>query len=143
MAARSFTCSSFVREKVLRVIKGKDRLLFFAAGFMELSWIYAIAVFCLVLLECPGFPLLEAAVTFFLAAIITSFYRGRGWRVIHALILHLLGFSASSLVNLYAFYGYTDPFFSRYWVLELFSQPREPLEGLVFGLIIILSAAFW
>ena len=123
--------------------KGRSRLLFFVAGLMELSWIYAVAVFLLVILDSPVFPLLEAAVTFFTAAVITSLYRGRGWRIIQALGLHPLGFSATALVNIYVFYGCTGPFFSRSWVIGLFCLPKQPLEGLVFGLVIALSAAFW
>ncbi len=125
------------------MIKEKSTLLFFSAGLMELSWIYAFAVFCLRLLDSPAFPLLGAAAAFFAAAAITSFYRGRGWRIIQALGLHLLGFSAAGLGNLYVYYGCTEPIFSKSWVAGLFCQPREPLEGLTFGLIIFLSAVFW
>lgn len=123
--------------------KKRSWLLFFAAGFMELSWIYAVAVFLLFMLNSRVFPLLEAAVTFFAAAVITSLYRGRGWRVIQALGLHILGFSGAALRSMYVFFGCTEPFFSSNWVIGLFCGPREPLEGLVFGLLIILSAVFW
>lgn len=125
------------------MIKEKSTLLFFTAGFMELCWIYAFAVFCLRLLDSPSFPLPGAAAAFFAAAAITSFYRGRGWRIIQALGLHLLGFSMAGLANLYVYYGCREPFFSSSWIVGLFVQPREPLEGLVLGLIIFLSAVFW
>ena len=125
------------------MIKEKSTLLFFTAGFMELCWIYAFAVFCLRLLDSPSFPLPGAAAAFFAAAAITSFYRGRGWRIIQALGLHLLGFSAAGLANLYIYYGCREPIFSSSWIVGLFVQPREPLEGLVLGLIIFLSAVFW
>ena len=123
--------------------KGKDSLLFLAAGGMELSWIYAISASFYVVLESTVFPFMEGAAVFFLAALLTLFYRGRGWRVLQAVGLHLLGFTIAALGNLYVFCSMTDPFFNSSWIVELFSRPREPLEGIIFGSVIFWSAVFW
>lgn len=123
--------------------KGKDPLLFLAAGGMELSWLYALSITFHVVLESRVFPFMEAAAAFFSAALLTFFYLGRGWRVLQVLGLHLLGFTIAALRNLYVYYSCTDSFFNSGWIVELFSRPREPLEGLIFGLVIFWSAAFW
>ncbi|MDO9534803.1 MAG: DUF4129 domain-containing protein [Bacillota bacterium] len=123
--------------------KGKNSLLFLAAGGMELSWIYAISATFYVVLESMVFPLMEATAAFFLAALLTLFYRGRRWWVLQAVGLHLLGFTIVALRNLYVFYSSTDPFFNSSWVVELFSRPKEPIEGLILGLVIFWSAVFW
>jgi hypothetical protein len=135
---------NYTGEKVLQVGKIKEHLQLLAAGGMELSWLCATAAFFMAMVESPPFPFPQAMAAFCLAAVLTLMTRGLGWRVIHTLVLHLAGLTATTLHTLYVFFGpRAAPFLEKAWLLEIFGEPKEPLEGLILALVIIFAAAFY
>lgn len=118
-------------------------LLSFVIGGMELSWLYAWAMFLTTSICSQAFPLLEAMGTFALASVITLFYTGKGWRVISIMGVQILGFTLAALRNVYTFQAWSPPFFDRTWVTEFFNTPRSPLEWLYLILPLLITLMFW
>ncbi len=121
----------------------RDSLLLLSAGAMELVWFYAWATFiCIPLLHRP-FPLPEAMGIFVLAALLTLVVRGRGWRVILILGLHLSGLLlvASKIIHI-LFYG-AHSFLAQWWLWEGFRQPKEPLEWFSYIVVLLVVLFFW
>ena len=121
----------------------KESLLFLACIGMELSWLYAVASFIMVSIAHRSFPFPEAIGTFVLAALLTAVSKGRGWRVIVILGLQVLGLSlaASRIVHI-LFYG-SHHFFSQWWLLECFRQPKNPLGWFILVIILLFTLMFW
>jgi len=113
-----------------------------AAG-MELSWLYAWASFLTSSALHRPFPLPEAVGTFGLAAAVTLFSQGRGWRVMTVLGLQVMGFSLAGMGILHDFHGGSFPFWSPQWVTAYFGSAWEALEWLVFLLLSFLAVLFW
>jgi hypothetical protein len=121
----------------------RGRLLFFAQGGMELSWLYAWATFLMTSIVHQPFPLPEAIGTFLLAAALTLVVRGMGLRVILVLGLQVLGFllAASRIVYTMNYRAY--PYFGQGWLVEFLGRTRDPLEWLILVIILILALLFW
>jgi hypothetical protein len=121
----------------------RDRLLFFAHGGMELSWLYAWATFLMISVVHQPFPLPEAIGTFVLATVLTRSVRGRGLRVIMVLAVQMIGFvvAASKIVHVVSYQSY--PFFGQQWLTAFFSRTRDPLEWLILVIILFFALLFW
>lgn len=118
-------------------------LLILACSGMELAWLYAWAAFIMTCSVHRPFPLPEAIGTFALAAIFTTAAQGRGWRVIQIIGLQVLGFILAALRIIYVFNYRSEPFLNSEWVIDFFKRPREPLEWLIFFLILFWVLVFW
>ena len=114
-----------------------------ASAGMELSWLYAWAVFILLPITHRPYPLPEAMAIFGLAAVLTRFPRGRGWRVIQIMGIHLSGYAAAGLRIIHVFYYGGDPFWSRWWVTDFFTASKTPLQWCVLILILGWTLSFW
>lgn len=121
----------------------RDRLLFFAHGGMELSWLYAWATFLMISVVHRPFPLPEAIGTFVLAAVLTLITRGRGLRVVMVLAVQIIGFAvaASKMVHVVTYQSY--PFLNQQWLTAFFSRARTPLEWLILVIILFFALLFW
>ena len=121
----------------------RDILLLLSAGAIELIWLYACAIFIIIPLLNRPFPLPEALGTFALAALLTLVVRGRGWRVIMILGLHLSGLllAASKVVHV-LFYG-GQPLWAQWWLVLTFRQSKGPMEWIALIAVLFLVALFW
>jgi hypothetical protein len=109
---------------------------------MEIFWMYAWASFSMT--AAKGlFPLVGAFIMFGVAAVITHFSTGRGWRIIYLAVLYLLASGASLLIIFYLAYFSSLPLFSNGWIILFFSTARSPLELLNLILLIVWSVLFW
>ena len=122
---------------------GKGFLIGLSSGCMELSWLYAWAIFIMTSVFHRPFPLPEAVCTFGLAAALTSFSFGRGWRIIQILGLQVLGFILVSLRIVYVFNDWSYSFINPNWVIECFHISRTPLEWFMLILILFWTLLFW
>jgi len=123
--------------------KGKGFLIFWIIVGMELSWYYAWVNFLTTSILHQPFPFLEAIGTFVLAAGLTIFSKGKGWRIISILGIQVLGFILAALRIVYAFNTSSYPFFSQTWLIEFFNTMRSPLEWLNLILVLFLSLMLW
>ena len=121
----------------------RDFLLSVSAGAIELTWLYAWALFITIPLLHRPFPLPEAMGIFALSAILTLVVRGRGWRVIMILGLHLLGLllAASKAIHILLYSGH--PFGTRWWLWEGLHDLTDPLAWICHVVILLLVIAFW
>jgi hypothetical protein len=123
--------------------KEKRVLLFLIIVGMELSWCYAWANFLTISVLHKPFPFPEAICTFVLAAGLTIFSKGKGWRIISILGIQVLGFILASLRIVYAFNTSLYSFFSQTWLIEFFDTLRSPQEWLKLILVLFLSLMLW
>lgn len=113
-----------------------------AAG-MELSWVYAWTAFILHAAVKQPYPLPEAAAIFVLAAVLTAFTRGRGWRIIQILALHGAGLTAFVFRSVYVLWYPSEAFWSLAWPGDFFSRAREPVAWFLLAVFCAGAAVFW
>jgi hypothetical protein len=89
------------------------------------------------------YPLPETIAIFSSAAMLTLFPRGRGWRVIHIIGIHLIGLMGACLWVIHGFYDYSEPFWSRTWITAFFNQQRGPLEWFLLIFVLGFTVSFW
>jgi hypothetical protein len=118
-------------------------LLSVACGGMELSWLYAWASFIMTSVVHRPFPFPEAVGTFVLAAMLTLFSQGRGWRVIVVIALQVFGFMLAVSRIVYVFFYASHPFFAQLWLLECLRQEKNPLEWFILIIILLFTLMFW
>jgi hypothetical protein len=121
----------------------KESLIFFAAGGMELTWLYAWATFIMALILRRPFPLPEAICTFMLAALLTVVITGRGLRVILILGLQVFGLLLATSRIVHVFFYASHPFFDQWWLLTCFKQPKDPLQWFILSIILLFALLFW
>ena len=121
----------------------KESLVFFAAGGMELTWLYAWATFIMVLILHRPFPLPEAIGTFVLAALLTAVLSGRGLRIVLILGLQVFGFLLATSRIVHVFFYASHPFFAQWWLLTCFRQPKDLLQGFIFSIILFFALLLW
>ncbi len=118
-------------------------LMLMALSGMEISWIYAWANFLMVSVsDCP-FPLPETVGIYGLAAVLTGWSLGRGWRVYVIIGLHLLGVFLPLLRMVYVLDYWTYPFFSTTWLADFFQRPRRLEEWLLVGMVLSATLFLW
>jgi hypothetical protein len=118
-------------------------ILLLACGVMEVTWLSAWAIFVMFSLTQRLFPLPTAIVAFSIAAALTFFIRGRGWRWITIIGLHLLICLPVTLYIIYAFNYWSYPFWSRTWTDALFNTPDGHLKWLILSLTLFWALLFW
>ena len=125
-------------------MKGKrEGLLVLSAAGMELTWLYTWAAFLMTSLFHRPFPLPEVLGTFTLSAFLASFIRGRGFRIIWIIGLHLLGVLLTVFWLIHAVNNYAPPFFSRIWFLSLFTTSKSVMERVLIFFTVFWSILFW
>jgi len=112
------------------------------AGGMELCWLYGWATFLTGSLLHQNYPLPEAVASFALAALLTHFTRGRGWRVITILGFALL-FFLPLLWWMFNLFSSWSPTFSSHIDAGLFNATMSYSEWIVALLLISWGIIFW
>jgi hypothetical protein len=123
--------------------RGKGTLLSFAIVGMELSWRYAWATFLTTSILHQSFPFPEAIAIFVLAAAITHFSKGKGWRIVYSVGIQIVGFLLAASRTVYLFNARSSSFLSQTWLIEFFNTPRSPLEWFNPILVLCLTLMFW
>ncbi|MGI6097250.1 MAG: DUF4129 domain-containing protein [Dethiobacteria bacterium] len=121
----------------------RERLMLLAAGAAELSWLYAVISFSLIIAAPRNYPFSTALSSFILPILLWNISRGRGWRIFTLLLLHLVGLVLTTLKALHRFNGWESPFFSQKWLAAQFSPPGEALEVFIIGLVIFWALMLW
>ncbi len=126
-------------------MRGENRaLLFLVSVGMELSWLYACVNFLMTLIFNHPFPFPESVGSLVLAAVLTLFSEGKGWRVIYVLALQALGFIPALLRMIHIFNSWSDSFLSQTWLIASPNNPAGlPPECLPVILILIWVFVFW
>ncbi len=117
--------------------------MFITGAGAEITWLYAWASFILLNAFQRLYPLPETIAAFSSAVIITLYPKGRGWRVIQIIGLHLLGLLCACLWVVHSFYYRSEPFWSLNWMTAFFNQQRGHLEWFLLILVIGYTIAFW
>jgi hypothetical protein len=110
---------------------------------MEVTWLSAWTIFVMFSLTQRLFPLPVAIVAFGIAAALTFFIRGRGWRWITIIGLHLVICLPVIFYIIYSFNYWSYPFWSRSWIDALFNAPGAPLKWLILSLTLFWALLFW
>ncbi|OGP65549.1 MAG: hypothetical protein A2170_12970 [Deltaproteobacteria bacterium RBG_13_53_10] len=118
-------------------------LLLIASGGMELSWTYAWAIFLTTSILHQSFPFPEAVGSFALAALLTSFSQGRGWRVIYIVFLQALGFGPLLLRVVRIFNSWSPSFSSLSWLMQSEGTVGGNQEWVIFVLVLSWAFSFW
>ena len=120
-----------------------DAVFWTAAAGMELSWVYAWAAFIMDAVIKRPYPLPEAVAMFVLAALVTAFIRGRGWRNIQILLIHGAGLTAFAFRGVHLLWYRPESFWSLTWLGDFFSRAREPNAW--FPLVVVWAGmiVFW
>jgi hypothetical protein len=123
--------------------KEKGTLLFLVSGGMELSWLYAWAIFLTISTLHQPFPFPEAIGTFALAAVLTLFSKGKGWRIVYIIGLQVFGFILAALRIVYVFNPWSYSFWDQTWLIDFYNSPRNPLEWLFLFFLLFWTIMFW
>ena len=127
----------------MRPWKRSNRLLFFTGAGVEITWLYAWASFLLVNCFQRRFPLPQTIAAFLSAAVLTLYPRGRGWRMIQIIGVHLVGLICACLWIVHSVAYPAEPFWNRAWLTALFTEPRGHLEWFLLVFVLGFAAAFW
>jgi len=120
-----------------------DIVFWTAAAGMELSWVYAWAVFIMDAVSKRPFPLPEAAAIFALAALLTTFTRGRGWRIIQIFLIHGAGWAAFAFRGVHLLWYRSESFGSLTWLGDFFNRAREPYAWFTLAVLWTWMMVFW
>jgi len=123
--------------------KEKGSFLFLINAGMEISWTYAWATYLTLAFLHRLFPLPDALATFALAAVLTHFSRGKGWRVIEVVGIQILGFVLAGLRIIYVFEYPSHSFLSSSWVIEFLKSPRGTLAWMALLYLVFWTLFFW
>jgi hypothetical protein len=124
-------------------MKGNKALLLIAHGGMELSWTYAWAIFLTTSILHESFPFPETVGAFTLAAVLTFFSQGRGWRVIYIVFLQSLGFVPLLLRVVRIFNSWSHSYSSLSWLMDPEVTTPGSHEWIIFILVLSWAISFW
>jgi hypothetical protein len=125
------------------VKRRKSILLTFAHGGMEICWIYACTSFFMKAILGSAVSLPTAMAIFVVAAVLSRFSRGRGWRVATLGGMHLVGYSCVSLFTLHGFWYAAYPFFGKEWIVVLLTAPKASMEWFRLAVLLIWTGLLW
>jgi hypothetical protein len=125
------------------VKRRKSILLAFAHGGMEICWIYACASFFMTAITGSSVSLATVMAIFVVAAVISRFSGGRGWRVATLGGMHLIGYSCVSLFTLHGFWYAAYPYFGKDWIIVLLTAPKASMEWFRFAVLLICTGLLW
>lgn len=118
-------------------------LLFLLAAGMEICYLYACTTFVTQAVLHQTWPFPEAVGSFFLAALLTLFSQGRGWRVIYVVGFQSLVFIPALWRMVNVFGSWSDSFLSQTWLTEFFPSASSSIEYSIFILVIAWGLVFW
>lgn len=124
-------------------MRGNTTLLILASGMMDLSWYYAGATFLTTAVLQRTFPFPEAVGSFALAAALTLFSSGRGWRVIKIMALQALFFVPALLRVAEIFSSWSSSFTHQAWLTSSFHNTTASQNWFTFMLLILWIFPFW
>jgi hypothetical protein len=116
---------------------------FICGAGSQLSWLYAWASFLIFSFFQCLYPLPETLGTFSLAVFLTLYSRGRGWRVIYVVAVHLTALSFISLWVIKVFYYPGEPLWNQNWLADFMGRPREQAEWLLLIFVLGYTMGFW
>jgi len=121
----------------------RERLLLFLNGCMELCWIFAWVTFLTSSAFHKPSPITQVMIPFFLAAIITFLSKGRGWRVLTVITVHIGGLLLGVLQGIHYFKFRIYPFFDLKWIKHLFESNGGFVEWISIVFILICVVAIY
>lgn len=125
-------------------MKGENRvLLFWVSMGMELCYLYAGVNFGTTLFLHQTFPFPEAIGSFLIAALLTAFAQGRGWRVVFVLGFQSIGFIPALMRMIDVFQSWSDSFLAQTWLTDFFADSSSPAQYSIFVLVIVWALVFW
>lgn len=124
-------------------MRGNKTLLLLACGVMDLSWYYAWATFLTTAVLQHTFPFPEAVGSFVLAAALTLFSAGRGWRVIKIMALQALFFVPALLRVVHIFSSWSYSLTHQTWLTSSFYSATASQDWFTFMLLILWIFPFW
>ncbi|MDF1591584.1 MAG: hypothetical protein P1P89_08740 [Desulfobacterales bacterium] len=120
-----------------------DAVFWTAAAGMELSWVYAWAAFIMDAVTKRPYPLTEAVAIFVLAALVTVFTRGRGWRNIQILSIHGAGLTAFAFRGVHQLWYRPESFWSLTWLGDFLGRTRDPIAWFTLAALWAWMIVFW
>jgi hypothetical protein len=131
-------------EKTDRYLQNSgNKLIFICGAGAQLAWLYALASFLIFSFFQRIYPLPETAGIFCLASLLTLIHRGRRWRMIQIVLLHIGGTVIAGLWIIYTFYNPPGPWWGLNWLGEFFSLPRGPGDWLLLFFVAVYTIGFY
>lgn len=124
-------------------MRGNKTLLLLACGVMDLSWFYAWAEFLTTAILQHNFPFPEAIGSFVLAAALSLFSAGRGWRIITIVTLQALFFIPALIRILQIFSSWSYSLTHQTWLTSSFYSATASQNWFTFMLLILWVFPFW
>jgi hypothetical protein len=121
----------------------KNMLWYLVTGAMELSWLFAWAMFSGVATMHRPFPFFETIIAFAAAGFITHVSAGKGWRIVQILGLQIFGFACAALMIIHRLYYGSFSLLDRGWLLALFNGPGGAQEWLILLVNVFLMLIVW
>ena len=123
-------------------MRGNKALLLSACVVMDLSWVYAWATFLTTAVLQHPFPFPEAIGSFVLAAALTLFSSGRGWRIVTIMALHAL-FLAPLLLRMVTLFSSWSSHTHQAWLTSSLFSATASQGWLTIMLLILWGSFFW
>jgi hypothetical protein len=115
----------------------------YICGGMEICWIYAWVSFSMFAIMGRVTSLPVMAAIFIFAAILAYVSRGRGWRVVTLIVLHILGYALSALFVLHGLFYASYRISETIWITLFLSPTRTPIEWVHLILVLIWVGLIW
>ncbi len=118
-------------------------LLFCICFGTEICWVYAWLSFSMTAIMGRVISLAAMTSVFLLSAILTYLSRGRGWRVITMIGIHMVGFVCAALFVLHALFYPSYPIIEIAWINLLLGASRKPLDWVYLILALMWIGLIW
>lgn len=118
-------------------------LLSFICGGIEICWIYAWLSFSMTAIMGRLISLPAMMSVFLLAAILAYLSKGRGWRVITMLGIHMVGSLCAALFVLHTVFYPSYPIIEITWINLLLGSPRKPLDWVYLVIVLMWTGLIW
>lgn len=112
-------------------------------GGIEICWIYAWLSFSMTAIMGRVISLPATISVFLLSAILTYLSRGRGWRVITMLGIHIAGSVCAALFVLHALFCPSYPITEIAWINFFLGASREPLDWVYLIFVLMWIGLLW
>ncbi|MFH1090491.1 MAG: DUF4129 domain-containing protein [Pseudomonadota bacterium] len=123
--------------------RNAGRILKAATAGAELSWLFAWANYLTLASINHSYSVINALAAFGVAALLTAWQRGRGWRVVSIIGWQAFGFILASLYGIYHFHGTHIGFFNYHWLYDFVLRPQPAAVWLAVSFEVILVTFFW